>query len=224
MAEAFFRVCRMTDEGSPRGFRRGLRELASSWYHQEDGRRRLRKNFTLVMLDMLQLSRRCGVWPERDVVKYIRSAIAIDGLITRMAPGFDISQYLATVCANHLRSHVRRTLFTYDAFAEAAAAGGRLLRDGLGRGAAAARRVTEAELSAPVQLRQDRPDAGERWRTDAVSLGVIGFAAAVVGSLSPAGTIGLNVFTAAVAVLVMASAKLARLSRRVARMPGLAAQ
>jgi ubiquinone biosynthesis protein len=222
MAEAFFRVCRMTDDGSPRGFRRGLQELAPSWYEQEGGVRRLRKNFTLVMLDMLQLSRRCGVWPERDVVKYIRSAIAIDGLITRMAPRFDISQYLATVCAGHLRWHMRRTLFTYDAFAGMAAAGGRVLRDGLGRGAAAIDRITDSGLSARVQLQQDRADVAERWRIDAVSLGVIAFAASVAGSLSPPEAIGFNVFSAALAVVAMASIKLVRLFRRIARTPGLA--
>jgi ubiquinone biosynthesis protein len=224
MAEAFFRVCKMTDDGSPRQFRRGLRTFAASWYEDVGGVRRLRKNFTLVMLDMLTLSRQCGVWPERDVVKYIRSAIAIDGLITRLAPGFDVTQYLATVCAGHLRWHMRQTLFSYDALTSMACAGGHVVRDGLGRGAAAIARLTESGLSARVQLQQDRLDLAERWRADAVSLGVIAFAAAVAGSLSPAEAFGLNVFSAALAVVAMASIRLARLFRRVGRMPGLAAQ
>ncbi len=221
MAQAFFRVCRMTDEGSPRGFRAGLHGLASSWYEQEGGRQRLRKNFTLVMLDMLQLSRRCGVWPERDVVKYIRSAIAIDGLITRMAPGFDVSRYLATVCSGHLRAHLKQSLFTYHTFADGAAAGGRLLSDGLGRVLTAITRVAEPELSTPIQLHQERPSPVERWPHDAIALGAIGFAAAVVGGLAPGETIGVNVFTAAAVVVAMAFAKLARLFGRIGRAPAI---
>lgn len=219
MAEAFFRVCRMTDDGSPRGFRRGLEDLESSWYERDGGHCHLRKNFTLVMLDMLRLSRRCGVWPDRDVIKYIRSAIAIDGLITRMAPEFDVSRYLATVCSQHLRWHMRRTLLTYDVLTEMLASGGHVLRDGLARGATAISRVTDSGISARLQLQQDGADADERWRHDAISLGVIAFAAGIVGSLSPPDALGINVFTAALAVVALASAKLARMFRRVAGMP-----
>ena len=216
MAEAFFRVCRMTDDGSPGAFRRGLHEMNATWYERAGGRCRLKKNFTLVMLDMLRLSRRCGVWPDRDVIKYIRSAIAIDGLITRMAPGFDISQYLATVCASHLRWHMRRTMLTYETFADVASAGGRMLRDGFGRGAAAVGRVAGTGLAARLQLRQDPPEPVERWSRDAVALGVIAFAAAAIGTTAPSEPAGLNLVTAAKAVVLLAAVKLGRLVQRVA--------
>ncbi len=61
------------------GFRHGLNKLAGEWYEIVGEELRLRKSFTLVMLDMLELSRKTGVCPERDVIKYIRSAIAVDG-------------------------------------------------------------------------------------------------------------------------------------------------
>jgi predicted unusual protein kinase regulating ubiquinone biosynthesis (AarF/ABC1/UbiB family) len=214
MAEAFFRVCRATEDGSPRAFQQGLHELAASWYTTDAPRPRLRKNFTLVMLDMLRLSRRCGVWPDRDVIKYIRSAIAIDGLITRMAPSFDISHHLATVCAEHLRWHIRRTLFTYNTFAHLVAAGAGIVTNGLARGMMAINRVTEAGLAARVQLLQDGLDPHDGWCRDTVSLGVIAFGAALVGSLAPASTLGLNVFTSALVIVVLATAKLVRLFRR----------
>ena len=46
------------------------------------------------MLDFLTLSRKAGIGPERDVIKYIRSAIAADGLITRFAPSFSVGHHL----------------------------------------------------------------------------------------------------------------------------------
>jgi len=103
----------------------------------------------------LTLSRECGVWPDRDVIKYIRSAIAIDGLITRMAPGFDVSRYLARVSAEHLRWHMRSAMFGYDTVVDVLAAGARLLSDGLARGTAAIDRLSEN-----AALRSPRPGRG----------------------------------------------------------------
>jgi ubiquinone biosynthesis protein len=216
MANAFFRVCRMTDDDSPGGFRKGLAELQSAWYERAGGACRLRKNFTLVMLDMLRLSRRCGVWPDRDVIKYIRSAIAIDGLITRMAPTFDISHYLASVCADHLRGEMRRSFITYATLTDVLSAGGRMLRDGLARGSAAFSRIADSGPSARVQLRQD-PDSQELWRRDVLALGVIALAAAAIGGRSPVAALGVNLFTAALVVVALAAAKLVLTFRRVAR-------
>jgi len=216
MADAFFRVCRMTDEGSPRGFRRGLNQLASSWYEQRAGRCALRKNFTLVMLDMLRLSRRCGVWPDRDVIKYIRSAIAIDGLITRMAPAFDISHYLGSVCAQHLRWQMRRTLLTADTLVDAASAASRMIRDGFGRGSAALGRFADSETGARLALEHDRPPAEECWSRGALMLGTIATIAAIVGCRAGDATLGANVYTAALLVVGLSSVKLARRFRLVA--------
>ncbi len=103
MCEAFFKVSVIDAGSDPDGFKDGLKRMADTWYDLQGRQLQLRKNFTLVMLDMLRLSRATGIWPERDVIKYIRSAIAIDGLITRFAPGFDVGRYLATVCDRHLR-------------------------------------------------------------------------------------------------------------------------
>lgn len=215
MAEAFFRVCRMTDDGSPRAFRRELTELDAVWYERVSGTCRLRKNFTLVMLDMLRLSRRCGVWPDRDVIKYIRSAIAIDGLITRMAPTFDISQYLSSVCADHLRSHMRHSFLTYDVVADIALAGGSIFRDGLARGSAAMSRIADSALTARIELQQEPPDPHDHWRRDVLALGAIAVVAAAIGGQSAETALGLNVFTAAMVVVALASVKLGRTVRRV---------
>src|SRR5262249_18720323 len=53
------------------GFRVGLAALSRDWYDHDGRKERLRVNFTRVMTDMLHLSRRTRVMPERDIVKYI---------------------------------------------------------------------------------------------------------------------------------------------------------
>ncbi|MCA1635107.1 MAG: hypothetical protein LC802_15805, partial [Acidobacteria bacterium] len=58
MCEAFFRISVFDSETSGARFRAGLKVFAETWYEAAGRERRLRKNFTLVMLDMLRLSRR----------------------------------------------------------------------------------------------------------------------------------------------------------------------
>ncbi len=76
MADAFFKLTSSEPDADPQRFRTTLAELSQEWYEGEGTETVFRKNFTLVMLDMLTLSRKTGIWPERDVIKYIRSAIA----------------------------------------------------------------------------------------------------------------------------------------------------
>jgi ubiquinone biosynthesis protein len=128
MATAFLRVSEPGARFDLGAFRSGLEELGEEWY--EGKNKALRKNFTLMMLDMLKLSHRADVWPERDVIKYIRSSIAIDGLITRFAPSFSVGSYLAVVCDRYLRLHARQRLLAFDNLFEWAEASGELLRDG----------------------------------------------------------------------------------------------
>src|SRR4029453_10438051 len=124
MAAAFLRGAAMGSNADATAFRNGLKSMSASWY-EKGPERRVRKSFTLVMLDMLRLSRHTDVWPERDVIKYIRSAIAIDGLIKRFAPGFDVARHLAKVCDDYLRWEVRRALVSYDSLLNWSGAGSR---------------------------------------------------------------------------------------------------
>jgi predicted unusual protein kinase regulating ubiquinone biosynthesis (AarF/ABC1/UbiB family) len=142
MAVAFLRGAALGARGDPEAFTEGLRRLASDWYEPLGRRRRLRKNFTLVMIDMLKLSRQTDVWPERDIIKYIRSAIALDGLITRFAPSFDLGRHLEAVCDRHLRAEARRALLSYDALVEWIGGGTTLAHDGAARLAALVERMT----------------------------------------------------------------------------------
>jgi hypothetical protein len=149
------------------------------------------------MLDMLRLSRRTGVWPERDVVKYIRSAIAIDGLITRFAPSFDLGQHLQVVCDRHLRWSARRELFTYDSILGWAISGERIARDGPLRVADFVERLTAGELEAEAVVNVEAISGDEALRRRAVQLGIAVFVVALAMTLATERLeFGINLFTA----------------------------
>lgn len=197
MCEAFFRISVFDSETSQAKFREGLKRFAETWYETAGRERRLRKNFTLVMLDMLRLSRRTGVWPERDVVKYIRSAIAIDGLITRFAPSFDLGQHLQLVCDRHLRWSARRELFTYDSILGWAISGERIARDGPLRAADFVERLTAGELEAEAVVNVETVSGDDALRRRAVQLGVAVFVVALAMTLATERLeFGINLFTA----------------------------
>jgi len=217
MCEAFFRISVFDSENSPTRFREGLKIFAETWYETAGRDRRLRKNFTLVMLDMLRLSRRTGVWPERDVVKYIRSAIAIDGLITRFAPSFDLGQHLQAVCDRHLRWSARRELFTYDSLLDWAISGERLVRDGPLRVSDFVGRLTAGELDAEASYAGAAAGGEEVLRQRAVQLGVVVVAVAL--GMTWAGErleLGINIFTAELLFFAVVTVQLLRTVRRLA--------
>jgi ubiquinone biosynthesis protein len=197
MCEAFFRISVFDSDTSQARFREGLKIFAETWYEAAGRERRLRKNFTLVMLDMLRLSRRTGVWPERDVVKYIRSAIAIDGLITRFAPSFDLGQHLQVVCDRHLRWSARRELFTYDSLLGWAISGERITSDGPLRVADFVERLTAGELEAEAIVNVEAISGDDVLRRRAVQLGIAVFVVALAMTLaSERLQFGINLFTA----------------------------
>ncbi|HEX8634189.1 MAG TPA: AarF/UbiB family protein [Pyrinomonadaceae bacterium] len=217
MCEAFFRISVLESETSAARFREGLKIFSETWYEPVGKERRLRKNFTLVMLDMLRLSRRTGVWPERDVVKYIRSAIAIDGLITRFAPTFDLGRHLQAVCDSHLRWSARREMFTYDSILDWAISGERIARDGPLRAGNFVERLTAGELEAQASLVREGGDADDALRRRAVQLGAVVFTVALAMSVTGERLqIGINLLTAELLLIGAAGAQLLRTIRRLA--------
>jgi ubiquinone biosynthesis protein len=217
MCEAFFRISVLDSETSAARFREGLKVFAESWYETEGRERRLRKNFTLVMLDMLRLSRRTGVWPERDVVKYIRSAIAVDGLITRFAPSFDLGRHLQAVCDRHLRWNARRAMFTYDSILGWAISGEHIARDGPLRAADFVRRLTAGELEAEAEIVGDGGGDDEALRRRAVQLGAVVFAISLAMTLAGVrAQFGANLFTAELLFAGAAAGLLLRTVHRLA--------
>jgi ubiquinone biosynthesis protein len=205
MCEAFFKVSVMDASSDPVGFRERLQRLADSWYDLQGRDRQLRKNFTLVMLDMLKLSRATGIWPERDVIKYIRSAIAIDGLITRFAPGFDVGLYLATVCDRHLRQEAWTLLLSHERMVEWSSAAGSLAHDGGARAAGWLERMTARVPGPPGAAgdagRQRARSAAGAAAPRALGLAAVVFSLALVVTLTgERAVLGANLFTAEMVV------------------------
>jgi hypothetical protein len=137
ICDRFFDVSSLDATSDPLGFREGVKRLSEQWYSGSAGDARLKTTTTQVMLDMLRLSRETCIWPQRDIIKYIRTSIAIDGLVRQFAPGFDFGHYLGSACRRQLTWHARRTLVSHDALITSTKAGVDLMRDGIFRLAAA---------------------------------------------------------------------------------------
>jgi predicted unusual protein kinase regulating ubiquinone biosynthesis (AarF/ABC1/UbiB family) len=215
MCDAFFRVSAIDRQSDVPKFREGVKRLSDSWYESSGKRRRLRKNFTLVMLDLLRLSHATNIWPERDVIKYIRSSIAIDGLITRFAPGFELGRHLEAVCDTYLSWQVRKSLFAYQTLVGWASSGEHLLRDGAFRAAGMLRRIASGEMLSNGIVGNAGPHNDEGSKSRIVLLGAIVFAVSLVISLTgERAALGINLFTSELLVIVSAGLMLLRNVRK----------
>jgi len=165
---------------------------------------------------MLTLSRKTGIWPERDVIKYIRSAIATDGLITRFAPGFNVGRYLEEVCQRWVAWEARRATLRYETFTGFAASSARLAQDGATRAASVLRRIVEGDTLARVDITTvGRSDDRLRRRTLRVAGVVVAFTALFELSGAPP-QLGINLFTVEAVLVASALLALGDLVRRLA--------
>jgi ubiquinone biosynthesis protein len=216
MADAFFKLTSAEPDADPQRFRTILSELSQEWYEGEGTDTVFRKNFTLVMLDMLTLSRQTGIWPERDVIKYIRSAIATDGLITRFAPGFNVGRYLEEVCQRWVAWEARRATLRYDTLAGLASSTARLAEDGAARAASVLRRITSGDTLAQIDI-TTASHRDDRLRRRTVRLAGLVVAFAALFELTAAPTrLGVNVVTVEAMLIVGALAALGDSIRRLA--------
>ncbi len=199
MCAAFFKISTLNSQSDVEGFRAGMKLLANDWYASQGKKHRLVMNATLVMLDMLKLSHRTGIYPERDVVKYIRSAIAIDGLITRLAPEFDLGRHLELICNRHLKWHMRRAMLTYNTMFGWVSSSGRLAQDGIFRASGVLDRLARGEMPAAAEIKNTGDVIeGDLWRR-ALRLAVLVFVVSIViVATDGSAKLGINVFTAAV--------------------------
>lgn len=215
MCSPFFNVSVMCEDSDLAGFRAGLKRLGEGWYESHGSTRRMRVNVTKVMLDMLILSRETSIWPERDVVKYIRSAVAADGLITRFAPGFNLGQHLETVCREHLTQQARASLLTYKALINWVSSNGHLMEDGAFRAAGFLRRVAAGEMRARVETAETRRPRDGTLRRRAMQLACALFVASLlVTGTGEQARAGVNLFTAGALFTATAGLMLWRTLRR----------
>ena len=64
------------------------------------------------MMDLLSIARHYGVLVDREMIKYIRSTILADGLVSRLAPGIDLASVLRRVVEDYLATEARERIFS----------------------------------------------------------------------------------------------------------------
>lgn len=155
MCESFFKITTLDKDADLRGFRRGLKDASVAWYGDESAESRLRKSITSIMLDLLMLSRKYGIWPQRDVIKYIRSAVALDGLVKTFTPGMDIGRHLELACERHIKWESMLNLISTEAVTGWFEGYTHLLRDGALRAFSLLRRTGTESAPPPVLFEED---------------------------------------------------------------------
>ena len=196
LTDMFFKLTRSDADSDPAKFRALMLDASKEWYGAEGGESVLRKNFTLVMLDMLTVCRKARIWPERDMVKYIRSAVAADGLITRLAPGFNVGRYLETECQRLVAGEMRREAMSREQLGTLMSSTMRLISTGTARASTILQRLADGEMIAQVDVKTTvDADAKHRHRTLRLAGIVVAFSALIELTTGTA-TIGFNVFTA----------------------------
>ena len=110
----FLNICTPTPDADLEGMRRKIGEMCKTWYDEPapGGKARFRVSVTWAMMDLLSVAREYGVLVDREMIKYIRSTILVDGLIQRLAPGFDIADSLRKLVEDYLVEEARRRIFS----------------------------------------------------------------------------------------------------------------
>jgi ubiquinone biosynthesis protein len=110
----FLNIIMLTPDSDLEGMRRGIAKLSQTWYEEPAvrGKVRLRVSITIVMRDFLIVCRNYGVLVDREMIKYIRSIVLVDGVVSRLAPGFDLALLLRKVVEDYLFEEARRKMFS----------------------------------------------------------------------------------------------------------------
>jgi ubiquinone biosynthesis protein len=102
--KAFLDTCMFTSNVDVAGFRREMEKRIQQWYRQPaiGGLPQLQRSLTVAMVDLLSLCRNYGLLVDREMIKYIRSLFLVDGLISLLAPGLDLTPQIRRVCEAYL--------------------------------------------------------------------------------------------------------------------------
>jgi predicted unusual protein kinase regulating ubiquinone biosynthesis (AarF/ABC1/UbiB family) len=111
---AFISVSTFTEDVDLAGFRRELERRSRQWYREPalGGIPHLSRSLTTAMLDLLALCRSYGLLVDREMIKYIRSLILADGLVSRLAPRLDLAPQIRAVCEEFYGQQARSRVFS----------------------------------------------------------------------------------------------------------------
>jgi ubiquinone biosynthesis protein len=110
----FLDICEIGPKTDTEGMRVRFAELAPTWYEEPsiNGEVRFRVSITVAMMDMLNIAREFDALVDREMIKYVRSTILVDGLLARMAPTFDIARSLRKVVGEYVLDQSRERIFS----------------------------------------------------------------------------------------------------------------
>ena len=198
ICETFFLLSTSATEAQKQRYREGLTALAADWYQTIDGQKRLTKSFTIVNFEMLALSHRTGIMPDRAVTRYLRSAMATDGLVKRFSPGLDVAGELEAGCRRYLTRLLVNDFFSFDTVASWSSTMEGLVRQAQPGSRAPAPSGAEKTRTRPVQTRREA-------RSRALRLAVVASVFAALGAMTP-GELGAGVSLVAAELVVSLAA------------------
>jgi ubiquinone biosynthesis protein len=110
----FLNICVPTPDADLEGMRLRIAQMAKSWYVEPaiGGRVRFRISVTAAMMDLLTVCRDYGVLIDREMIKYVRSTVLVDGLVSLLSPGFDIAGVLRELVEEYLVDEASRKVFS----------------------------------------------------------------------------------------------------------------
>jgi ubiquinone biosynthesis protein len=201
----FLRLSPTDEDSDVPAFRSGLEDALDRWYDLDRDEREMLENYTRVMLDFLQLSRETSVWPTPDVIRYIRSVITADGLVTRFAPRLDVARFLQSVCEDTLERELWREMFSLEQLAYATVEGARIATT-LPATALTLLRRSQGWTLAENNDSNGGSDSSDSSPSRVLPFGVVALVAATVTWMPGVqAEIGWNPFTAALATVVAAA-------------------
>jgi ubiquinone biosynthesis protein len=110
----FLNICIVDERADLAGLRKRIEELTGLWYREPAlaGRVRFKVTVTTTMMDLLTVCQNYGVLVDREMIKYIRSTILADGLVSRLAPEVDLAGILRHVVEDFLAEEARQRVFS----------------------------------------------------------------------------------------------------------------
>lgn len=213
--EEILKISEITDESDTERFRRDVFDSASEWFEYKQGVHHLKKSYTLILLDMIRLSRDSRVLPHEEALRYMRSVITADGLISRFAPDYDISAALERLTKHHLETQALKTALSTDRMIEAWIAGANLVRGGSLRLSQLLERFEEGPHGHSGQSRSTPLPRRRALAGQACRFGLIALTLSLLIFLDDQPVhVGFNLFSAELALVGAATTRLGRTAFR----------
>lgn len=112
--DGFVNICIISPDADLAGMRKKIEEFCTVWYTEPAiaGRVKFKVTVTRTMMDLLSICQNYGVLIDREMIKYVRSTILADGLVSRLAPGVDLASVLREVVEDYLAGEARKRVMS----------------------------------------------------------------------------------------------------------------